>query len=121
MSVQVNTYVMYGVVLNYEEVKAHVGKGFYELFEPYIDNAFKPETNPKDGITVLFDGMNGKYIAIGQVVEKTANHRSFDDVVSVAKYPTLFTAMTQTIQLYKSASGKSSLPKMGWHVISHKR
>ena len=62
MSVQCNTYAMLGAIFNYDELKkafADDEDAFYENFEPYTDNAFKG-IEGKDGITVLFDGMNGK-------------------------------------------------------------
>lgn len=77
MSTQVNTYVMFGCLLDYDELKAKNGGSIWDKIEPYTDNAFKPEFNPQDGLTVLYDGANGEYVAIGHVVAKTENWQGF--------------------------------------------
>jgi hypothetical protein len=72
MSVQVNTYVMEGVLFEYAALEDR-----YEDFEPYMDSAFEGIKH-KDGICVLFDGMNGDYVAIGRVIAKTENGQHFE-------------------------------------------
>lgn len=89
MSVQCNTYVMIGAMFSYDELKAKFSSdkdddedSFYERFDPYTDNAFKGISG-KDGITVLFDGMNGDYIAIGKVLAKSENHQGLQKPVII--------------------------------------
>jgi len=79
MSVQCNTYVINGALLPYEEFKDR-----YDDLEPYMDSAFKGIHHHK-GLCVIFDGMNGKYVAIGRVLAKTENHQGFDDPITVAQ------------------------------------
>jgi len=69
MSVQCNTYVMIGAVLPYNGDS-------YDTLEPYMDSAFEGIKH-EDGICVIFDGMNGKYIAIGEVLAKAADWQGF--------------------------------------------
>jgi len=74
MSVQTNQYLIYGVSLPYtfsKEWEKQTGKDFYETFEDFMDDsAFSRQVNHKDGIFCLFDGMSGRYIVIGRVIEK---------------------------------------------------
>lgn len=77
MSVQCNTYVMIGAVFPYANFK-----GKSEDLEPWMDSAFKG-IQSKNGITVLYDGMNGKYVAVGKVVAKTTNWEGFDKPVGL--------------------------------------
>lgn len=77
MSVQSNTYVMCGVVRPYAEFKDR-----YDELEPYMDNAFKG-IHHHDGLCVLFDGMGGKYVAIGRVLAKSENGQGLVPPVKV--------------------------------------
>lgn len=131
MSTQINTYVLFGVVLDYE--KAHKAwqhddpayPDLYDVLEPFIDNAFKPETNPKDGLTVLYDGMCGKYIAVGHVIAKTENHGHFDTPISVIGDTT--PAVRDFLKPLSDLIEQLNVPPdarrgaLGWHVISHYR
>ncbi|MBN7763698.1 hypothetical protein JYP52_21400 [Nitratireductor aquibiodomus] len=131
MSAQVNTYVMFGVILDYEQAHSvwrHDDPAYPSLFdvlEPYMDDAFKTETNPKDGLTVLYDGMSGKYIAIGHVIAKTGNFEHFENPVSAIgdmKAPAKdflepLSALLTRLDLPPGAPRSA----LGWHVISHHR
>ncbi len=81
MSVQTNQYLMYGVCKPFEfkkEWEKENGKDFYDTFESFMDdNAFNKKINHKDGIFCLYDGMNGKYIIIGRVLEKGSDDEPF--------------------------------------------
>ena len=77
MGVELNTYVILGALIDYEE---HEDR--YDDFEPYIDSAFKGIEH-KDGLCVIFDGMNGDYIFIGKVIAKTGLHVGFDEPIEV--------------------------------------
>jgi hypothetical protein len=79
MSVQLNTYVMYGVLLPF---RRELSDEQNDLLEGYTDSAFTPDFNPKDGLTALDDGMNGEYLAIGKVIAKTDDHEGFSKPVA---------------------------------------
>jgi hypothetical protein len=83
MSPQLNHYVVYGANLPY--------KRFTEIQEKiislYTDSAFEISTNPKDGLTILDDGMSGTYIIIGVVIAKTENHQGFDEPIEITGIP----------------------------------
>ena len=79
MSVQCNTYVMLGTVLPYESLKDD-----YEKFEPYTDSAFKG-IHHYNGLCIMFDGMDGEYVAIGEVLSKSENWRGLEGFI----YPKL--------------------------------
>jgi hypothetical protein len=75
MSTNVNTYIMRGMLLPYKKGMTDEERA---ILEEYMDSARSPNTNPKDGLTVLLDGMNGQYIAVGHVLAKTMNGGGFD-------------------------------------------
>jgi hypothetical protein len=57
-------------------------KDRYDDLEPYMDSAFKG-IHHHNGLCVLFDGMDGKYVAIGRVLAKTKDHQGFGGPVVV--------------------------------------
>lgn len=77
MSVHLNTYVMLGALLPYAAFKSD---GWHDRLEPYMDNAFN-DLQHYDGLCVLWDGMNGKYVAIGKVLAKSDNHQGFAEPI----------------------------------------
>lgn len=77
MSVQANTYLMCGVVRRYDEWKDK-----YKALEPYMDSAFTGIEH-HNRLCVLYDGMNGKYVAIGRVLAKTGNGDGFDEPIKI--------------------------------------
>ncbi|ADJ22976.1 hypothetical protein Hden_1162 [Hyphomicrobium denitrificans ATCC 51888] len=79
MSTQANTYIMRGALFTYDEVKQHLGNEMHDRLRPYEDSAFKGIEH-HNGICVLSDGMNGKYVAVGQVIAKTENGQGFEEV-----------------------------------------
>jgi len=65
MSVATNQYLILGVKLPYK------GESHYEDFEDYIDNGYKSEILHKNGLACVYDGMDGKYIMLGRIIEKS--------------------------------------------------
>lgn len=120
MSTQVNTYVMFGCLLDYDELKTKNGGSIWDKIEPYTDNAFKPEFNPQAGITVLYDGANGKYVAIGHVVAKTENWQGFQKPIELPSSrppPSETAAIFELMKELKVAHRYEP----SWFVISHYR
>ncbi len=79
MSVQINQYLIYGIKLPYkwhnEWEKNNEGKDFYDAFRDYMDDsAYDEKIAQRDGITMLFDGMDGNYIFIGYCSAKSSNY-----------------------------------------------
>lgn len=82
MSVQRNYYKVVGCKFEYDEyhdlIKPVNVDGYYfeEWLErkerPFIDSAFNGIIG-NDHITVIADGMNGEYVVIGNVFEKSGN------------------------------------------------
>lgn len=78
--------------------------------------------NPKDGLTCLYDGMNGEYIAIGHVIEKTSNHEELSGPISLNKLPTPSPeAMVSLGSLLNRLGVDQQVNEIGWHVIQHVR
>lgn len=73
MSVQINSYLIVGIELNYDDFR---GEEWFNIFEPYMDSAFAGIHHYK-GLCVISDGMNGEYIVVGRVLEKTKNYEYF--------------------------------------------
>lgn len=116
MSVQLNTYVMHGVLLPFKD---DLEDEQDDILDDYRDSAFKSEVNPKDGLTVLDDGMDGKYIAIGHVVAKSANYEGLNSPVRLVRAPKYDgEALRNLITALGFDHTKFSA---GWLVISHYR
>lgn len=81
MSVQVNTYVMVGAMLPFDACKDRD-----EELEPYEDSAFEGIKH-HDGLCIVADGMNGKYVAVGRVIAKSDDSQGLDDVTKLPLRP----------------------------------
>lgn len=118
MSVQSNTYVIYGVVLPYEKISD------FSIFDDYTDSAFDGNMNPKDGITALVDGMSGNYVAVGIAIEKARQEEGFLNPVEIGFKPdgsNVEYAIAAMYGLIKQAMGEEYVPQPKWYVISHYR
>lgn len=128
MSVQVATYVLYGVILDYKLAQESIegedeDVDFYDRCESYMDNSFNVDSiNPKGNVTLLFDGMGGKYIAVGHVIARTEDWQHFYKPISLdghqdhlAEWETQTKAALCDLGL-ETAAGDVAC---GWHVISH--
>ncbi len=120
MSSQVNTYIMYGLLLKYIEL-TDVQRDF---INEYIDNPFDSKTNLKDNMTVLYDGCNGRYMAIGHVEVKTENNGFFQEPITFNKYlyPPDFnvTSIFQMIDALQLDYEREEL-HLRWFIVSHYR
>lgn len=106
MSVDVSTYVMFGVLLPYDAAD-------YEDCEPYFDD---DKLNPRGNVTVLYDGMNGDYIAVGHVVAKTDDDQHFDEPIELPARP----GRTWQKDVQTAIAELGAEPKAAsWLVVSH--
>lgn len=131
MSTQMNTYVLYGVVLPYtkdprwDQSRADSidDNSSYMAMEPFMDSAFQiDDVNAQRGITVLFDGRDGDYIAVGRVIAKTHNHCGFNEPVSVSADAALLDMVRANIAWSLPEFGwQGDIPECGWHVITKLR
>jgi hypothetical protein len=113
MSVQMNTYVMWGAVLPFDEFRDR------DDFEKYCDDAFKG-IHHHNGLCILDDGMDGKYVAIGHVLEKTANHGGFGKPIRLIGEPDIDFNVFERIETVIGRPLKID-EVCGWLVISHYR
>lgn len=68
MSVRRNDYVVVGVKLPWSD-------DVYGLLEnDHYDNGYKPEITEHNGLTMIADGMDGKYIIVGKVLAKSMDY-----------------------------------------------
>ena len=75
MSVNVNTYIILG--FKFRTVDLSIEEG-----GPYLDSAHEGIRH-KNGLCILYDGMNRKYSIIGRVLAKTEANTHFDDPFTV--------------------------------------
>lgn len=53
-----------------------------KIYDDYDDNPYKEEVaKTKSGFTIVVDGMNGKYIFFGKIVQKALDHDGLDFTV----------------------------------------
>lgn len=80
MSTQINQYHCFGHLLPYEEAKEAIINHFnsedmYEkLMDDFHDSAFDNKIKEIDGISIIQDGMDGKYIFFGKIYSKSSDH-----------------------------------------------
>ena len=119
MSTQINHYVMYGVLLPYPEYPKFTDE-MRALLEPYCDDAFDADVNPKDGLTVLMG--DGDYIAIGHVIAKSdVGALGFEEPVQIKEppYSEYESGARSALILALGMAPEKFAP--GWIVISHDR
>lgn len=73
MSTQTAQYIFLGHKVPFES-------GTYETYENYHDNIYK---EPRKGLTVLYDGRDGKYILIGTILERSDCDYSLEGLVDL--------------------------------------
>jgi hypothetical protein len=115
MSVQQNTYVMWGVLLPYPDDDDDEA---YDRAEPYLDSAYDDKVNPKGNVTILFDGMNGKYVAVGHVVQKSRVYEGLGKPVEMSAPKRGWKA---DIAAALADAGLTSDKRPGWLTITHYR
>jgi len=90
MSVQLNHYVIIGHKFEYDEFydtlmeKFNLNDGdevFNEIEEPYHDSAFKGIQHHND-LCIISDGMNGNYVYVGYVLQKSDDNGSLTDYIN---------------------------------------
>ena len=79
MSVNSNTYVVFGIKLDYDELYDKIENSnkedlWEELLDKYRESAFGPA---KEDFSIIPDGMDGEYVVIGKVLDKTEVYESF--------------------------------------------
>lgn len=83
MSIQRNRYIIIGCKYNYKEFNEKYND--YEKYvSPYLDSSFDEKIIEHNGLSMIYDGMNGQYVYIGKIIEKTKDYEvierfCFDD------------------------------------------
>lgn len=65
MSTEVRSYVLIGTLLSYADVQQWLGDDSFEQLEPLIEKADAGEVG---AFVCVYDGMNGNYVALGQLI-----------------------------------------------------
>lgn len=84
MSVQINQYHCFGYMLPYKEALEALDKKLgskdlrEELLEKFHDSAFDSKIVDVDGVSLIFDGMGGKYVFFGKVYQKSKDGEYLD-------------------------------------------
>ena len=123
MSTVSNTYLIWGVRLDYEKIKAI--EGSYDILEPYFDQAHHEATNPKNSTTCLFDGRDGRYVIVGHVAAKSRLDHPLYEALSVSDLqqqpgnPGAAIEIGRILERLKIPESEQNQP--GWHIITHLR
>lgn len=121
MSVQVNTYVIIGYKFEYSEFnERYKGDPGYDLISNIEDTAFEGINN-KNGLTVLFDGMNGEYVIVGHVLEKTREDQHFNKVIEIDSSSKMSEMVTGLLNLYFKEDDYFLQEEIKTYVVSHYR
>jgi hypothetical protein len=92
MSTAINQYFMYGILVPftwYKEWEKETGKDFHETFEKYLEESHDNRlVYNEEGIFCLFDGRDGRFIIIGQVLLKSNDDDLLgnDEPISIPKF-----------------------------------
>lgn len=70
MGVSMNQYLFWGVKVAYDCVDSGLKEEFEEFEDSFHDNGYRKEVRSHFGLTLISDGMGGKYRVIGRVLEK---------------------------------------------------
>jgi hypothetical protein len=82
MSVQINQYIILGYKFDYDEfTTAYLHDESYDaLLDDYHDSAFDAKIVECNGLSMIFDGMNGKYVYVGKIYTKSADGEYLDSI-----------------------------------------
>jgi hypothetical protein len=72
MSVQQKQYLIIGIILPYSYFD-NMTEDVYEFLEEYMISNYDKTINHKNGLACLFDGMSGKYIILGRIIQSGKN------------------------------------------------
>jgi len=93
MSVQQNHYEIIGAKFGYNEFHKELmaAKGLTEeevedLLDDYHDSAFKGIQH-HNGLCIICDGMNGEYVYVGHILQKSGNYGRIGEFKSQGKNP----------------------------------
>ena len=113
MSVNQTLYILYGAMLPYPD-DAQDEDEYYEKIEDYEDSYHDKGIGNKNGVTIILDGMNGDFCAIGHVIDKVGRH-GYATHVAIPNGPP-----DQDISLIRDAiemMGYDRSVELGWHFI----
>jgi len=78
-------YIGYGISLSQQQTNDFFKQNseiVEKIYDDYDDNPYKEEvTKTKSGLTIVVDGMNGKYVFFGKIVQKALDHDGLDFTV----------------------------------------
>jgi hypothetical protein len=120
MGVAKTHYVVYGVVLTEKEDIEKFrdwNEKYLEFFDEYNDNGYRSEiTETPSGLNIIADGMNGKYLVIGKILDKALDEDGLSlNVLSVSLNSTDVLFLTQMLE-----KGLSKIDeKLGTDLMNH--
>ena len=120
MSVRFNNYIMRGVLCPYGPFRV-LSDELDEEFGQYSDTT-REGIKHHDGICMLFDGMSGRYVAIGRVLVKSECGEGFNYPLKVDDKPINDEAdVMEKINAILDKIGQKPISKLKTLVISHYR
>ena len=110
MSSTFTQYIINGILLPYDSCKNH-----YDKLEPYIDD-------PKYGLTVLYDGMCGKYVVIGELINKSEKNQPLEEITTIYENDFVSGTSTHLVSMFlDNLEIDSSEGNWGIHIVTHYR
>lgn len=125
MSTRTNTYVLYGVKLPYlfgRQDNDPEGDEWYQRWEPYLDNGYAETWAEKNGLTAIFDGMNGKWVFIGRVLARSGYDEFLENPVEMVLTETekqLIQGLIHFALEKELAPGFAEIPEPQFWVFTH--
>jgi len=111
MSTQVNTYVIWGLKLPYEQ---------YKDLDVNQDNPYEPGFPTP---LVLNDGMDGQYVIVGHCIHKTGLDGVIQGIVEIPRDKAERLAWQDDVKKFLMVMGHEAPvnQKFHWYVVSHHR
>ena len=86
MSVQMNQYLGFGYMLDYDGARQVLDNQFSEdelddFFTKYYDSAFEKKIVEVNGFSMIPDGMDGRYIFFGKIFKKSTVYEPLSTTV----------------------------------------
>ena len=120
MGIRLNHYIMRGVLCPFGPFR-ELNEDLEDDLYRYSDTTYSGVRH-HDGICILFDGMGGKYVAIGRVMAKTENGEGFGSPMKIdGKAIDDEIEMLSKINEILAKVGQGPLSELSTLVISHYR
>jgi hypothetical protein len=123
MSVQMNQYLTYGYMLDYDEGQTALEEkvtpdGIDDVYDKYYDSAYDEEIVEINGFSLIPDCMDGGYIFFGKIFKKS----DVDQPLPSSTIPEISEEMKSALMTeFKSLFGDTLKDTAQVHLLTHYR